>query len=156
MYMCMCVYTYIHICTYICKLVLTKLILGGRQQEEAVGAYEVHAQCCILHEFITLTGLSGDFCPGSSEKQQSCCKPPHSNALLMCKSPTRPCSKTLNLSNYPAAIVWLIRGKSLHLAVLAPSRQLDTRPGNDRKDDSVIMLSAGEQHMKRQPDYRMG
>lgn len=113
-----------------------------------MGAYEVHAQCCILHEFITLTGLSGDFCPGSSEKQQSCCKPPHSNALLMCKSPIWPCSKTLNLSNYPSSIVWLIRGKFLHLAVLAPSRQLDTRPGNDRKDDSVIMLSAGEQHMR--------
>lgn len=111
-----------------------------------MGAHGVHAQCCTSHELITLTGLSGDFCSGSSEKQQSCCKPPHSNVLLMCKPSTGSCSKTLNRSNYPASIVRLIRGKSLHLAVLAPSRQLDTRPGNDRKDDCHYALSRRAAH----------
>lgn len=52
----------------------------------------------------------------------------------MCKSPTGSCPKALSLSNYPAG----------HKA------------SNDRKDDSVIMLSAAEQHTKRQPDYRTG
>lgn len=105
-----------------------------------MAAREVHAQCSILYELITLMGLFSDFCPESSEDQHSCCKPPHSNALLMCKSPTGACSPVLNHSNYSASIVRLIKGRvppTSCTCSLPPAGH--TRPGNDRKKDSIIM-----------------
>lgn len=106
-----------------------------------MAAREVHAQCSVLHELITLMGLFGGFCPGSSEEQQSCCKPPHSNALLMCKSPTGACFKVLNRSNYSASIVRLIKRRLLPTSCACSlPRAGHTRPGNDWRKDSIIIL----------------